>query len=45
MIAYLDAGLTTVIIRAIVAGFVTIGFLFRNTIVRVVKAVFKKNKS
>ena len=42
VITYLDAGLTTVIIRAIVAGFVTLGFLFRNTIVRTFKAIFKK---
>ena len=42
MIAYLDAGLTTVIIRAVVAGFITLGFLFRNTIVRAFKAIFKK---
>lgn len=42
MLTYLDAGLTTVIIRAIVAGFVTLGFLFRNTIVRAFKAIFKR---
>jgi len=42
MVAYLDAGLTTVIIRAVVAGFVTLGLLFRNTIVRAFKAIFKR---
>ena len=42
MFAYLDAGLTTVIIRAVVAGFVTLGFLFRNMIVRAFKAIFKR---
>lgn len=42
MLTYLDVGLTTVVIRAIVAGFVTLGFLFRNTIVRAFKAIFKR---
>jgi hypothetical protein len=45
MIGYLDPGLSTMVFRAIIAGGITIGFVFRNTFSRLFRSLFGKKKS
>ena len=45
MIGYLDPGISTMVFRAIIAGAITIGFLFRNTLLRIFRMFFKKKEN